>query len=206
MIGNKRLVCYSLCGAIAVAASSMYAKDAYSEPHPWNLPAVLSTLNTSITFELDTTWHTVHGEAKQISGRAWLTTPADYKSVRLELTIPVSSLDTGSESRDEEMRDSMDAEAFPNISFVSEPLREVCAPAALAEGSSCPFAGSGTVTIRDVSRQVPLSGTISREPSGGFKVSGDTTLKWDEFGIKDPSILIAKVHSETKIHFEGFLR
>jgi polyisoprenoid-binding protein YceI len=167
----------------------------------WNLPAELTRESTQITFELDTTWHTVEGSVKAISGTMSLPNQKDSKTITATLTIPVASLDTESESRDEEMRDSMEESRFPTITVSMPEIRPSCDEAALTPEPACDYVTTGTITIRDVTLPLRLKGTISRNDAGAILVGGSTQLDWSKFGIKDPSILIAKVHEQVNISF-----
>lgn len=168
---------------------------------PWNLPKLLTTSNAKVKFQVDTTWHMVHGAAKEIKGELLLTDPARYDSVSGKIIIPVAALDTDNSSRDETMRESMHADKFPEIQYKFERMDKICAPDTLTSGIACPFEINGNLTIRNVSRNVLLKGKVI---FNGFNyvVSGETTIKWQDYGVEDPSIFIASVYPDTKIEIE----
>ena len=166
-----------------------------------HLPAALTPSTMKISFELDTTWHTVHGTAKDLIGKVWFKNPKDPGSIRASLSIPVSSLDTASESRDEEMRDSMDANQFSSIQVEMPRISPSCDVRTLVVGSACAYATNGTIRIRDVTLPIALSGDVHRDRSGALVVAGSAQLDWSKFGVKDPSILIARVSEQVKIIF-----
>jgi hypothetical protein len=56
-----------------------------------------------------------------------------------------------------------------------------------------------------VTLPIQLSGTIRRGDAGSLIVEGNTSLDWSLFGVKDPSILIAKVDEQVKIAFRILL-
>ncbi len=171
----------------------------------WNLPAPLTSQSMEITFELDTTWHTVEGKVKELSGAARLVNPKDPRTITASLSIPVSALDTDSESRDEEMRESMEASRFPSITVTVPSLSPGCEERSITADATCPYSSQGAVTIRDVTLPIQLSGTIRRGDAGSLIVEGNTSLDWSLFGVKDPSILIAKVDEQVKIAFRILL-
>ena len=53
----------------------------------WNLPVELTDKNTTVKFEVDSTWHMVHGTTAHISGNAKLLKPEDPSSVNVNLSI-----------------------------------------------------------------------------------------------------------------------
>lgn len=186
---------------LSIFASLCVASTTLAEVQSTNLPAELNSTSMKIEFDLDTTWHTVHGVAKDLAGRVWLEVPSDPGSIRASLTIPVSALDTGSENRDDEMRDSMEARRFSSIHVEMPRISPSCDVRSLAVGSACTYATKGAITIRDVTLPIALEGDVHRDSGGALLVNGSTHLDWSAFGVKDPSILIATVNEEVKIKF-----
>ena len=171
----------------------------------WNLPQDLGPSNTSLGFEVDTTWHTVHGVVHEVQGRAWLEAPADYRSIRVEVRMPVKSFDTDNTSRDEEMRESMQSDQFPEVSFTLDRIETICNPQEMREEVPCQFHTGGSLKIRDVEKPAAIEAFIQRQGSGGYVVEGDSVVNWLSFGVEDPSILIARVDKEVHIHFRVVL-
>ena len=155
-----------------------------------------------ITFELDTTWHTVEGKIQELSGSVRLVNPKDPSTITASLSIPVSALDTDSQSRDEEMRESMEADRFPFITVSVPSLIPGCEERSITADNTCPYSSQGAATIRDVTLPIHLSGVIRRGKAGSLIVEGSTSINWSLFGIKDPSILIARVDEQVKISFQ----
>jgi polyisoprenoid-binding protein YceI len=189
----KSLYTIALFAAFAVAPSG--------HAQHWNLPADLSPDTMEIGFKIDTTWHTVHGAVKGISGRASLPSPKDPRTISATLTLPVASLDTGSESRDEEMRECMEIENYPSISVEVPEIRPSCEERALTAEPACPYSTKGSITIRNVTLPSAITGTIHRNAQGEIVVDGVTQINWAQFGVKDPSILIARVNEVVSISF-----
>lgn len=50
-------------------------------------------------------------------------------------------------------------------------------------------------------RQVIIPATISSSPTG-YSISGKTTLKWADYGVDDPSILVVHLDPKVTIKFE----
>ncbi len=107
--------------------------------------------------------------------------PDDLSTLRADVSIDVTSVDTGIEKRDNHLRseDFFSAEAFPTMRFVSKEVRSV-------EGST--FDLVGDLTIRGVTKEVVLSGELvgsvvgpMGQPRVGLEATG--TINRSEFGL-----------------------
>jgi polyisoprenoid-binding protein YceI len=167
---------------------------------PWNTPQKLSTENSKLEFEVDSTWHKVHGIVKNISGKVWLTETTDPLSVRANLTLPVNSFDTDNQSRDKKMRSVMNEKEFPYVNFDLTSVEGLCLPETLKVDETCHGFAIGDITINNVTMPIrfPISVTSQH---GNYLVNGNATIDWPDFDIKDPSIIIAKVYPRVNINF-----
>ncbi|MFM1847793.1 MAG: hypothetical protein RL417_1267 [Pseudomonadota bacterium] len=167
----------------------------------WQLPQEITDSNTKVSFEVDSTWHLVEGKTAGLHGRIWLENSADPLSVRIEAAIPVGRFDTDSKSRDEKLRKVMHAARYPEVIFRGRELtaREPgCNPAQIALGAGCKFEIGGELVIGAVSREVLLPIVAERTPEG-FAVSGELEIEWADYGVEDPSILIAQLEPTVRI-------
>ncbi|MCB0358602.1 MAG: YceI family protein [Bdellovibrionales bacterium] len=163
----------------------------------WPLPQELNDTNTSVRFNVDSTWHLVEGSTSHIRGKIWLADPSDSRSIRADVHIPIAFFDTDSSSRDERMREVMHADRFPEVRFLLSDAAEICDPSSLEENAAssetvCQGTLHGTVEISGVRRPLALHTTVARSESG-YVVNGTTSLRWDQFSVEDPSILIARL-------------
>jgi polyisoprenoid-binding protein YceI len=174
---------------------------AYGEgTESWNLPQELNDSNTQVRFELDSTWHMVHGKVTNIKGRAELKDAKDPSGVVIHLNFPVGSFDTGNGSRDEEMRDVMAADKFPEVTFKSDNDSLTCTPQQVLQSGTCDDKLDGVLTIRGLSKIVELPVKIKKADTG-YEISGALPIRWSEFKIVDPSILVAKVAPLVTVFF-----
>lgn len=185
----------------ALAASMLIFSSAQAETY-WNLPVQISDSNTIVGFEVDTTWHTVHGKTANISGNIMLSDPKDYKSIQATVVLPVSSFNTNSESRDKTLRESMSAQNYPKVTVKVTSVENICAPKDLDTIPSCAGMLVGSLTIRDTEREVRIPAQVSKQQDGHYLVSGSLTFSWAAFGVEDPSIFIAKVNENVTVKFE----
>lgn len=155
----------------------------------------LSPTNTTIAFTVDSTWHTVHGKATDVSGVVNGDSLWKLSSLNGEVTIPVTGLDTESSMRDKKMRTVMHASEHPTISFRFNQGRGNCSR---ASSENCRGELPGTLTIAGVSLPVMLAVEYLHH-EGTLTVQASTTIRWADFGVEDPSILVARVAPETTI-------
>lgn len=185
----------------AIVLCGMHPAFADGSTTLWNLPIEVSNANTEVHFEIDSTWHVVKGTVGQVNGSIWLESAGDPNSIRAELHFPVESFDTGNRSRDKEMRQVMAASSYPTVTLMVKNAIGLCDPASLRNADSCKGTLDGTVTIRDITKPIAISVLATRR-NDQFEITGTASLRWNEFGVEDPSILIARLDTETRISFK----
>jgi len=151
-----------------------------------------------VRFEVDSTWHLIEGTTSGIDG---LLTVAPDGRVRGEISIPVAAFDTDSDSRDERLREVMTSDKFPKVSMLLDDAQLGCTPAAAEAPEGCSGELSARLTIRDVTKEIRFPYSVSRGDKG-FVVKGDFSLEWAEYGVEDPSILVAHLDPTVKVSFE----
>lgn len=170
----------------------------------WELPAHLDDTNTSVTFVVDSTWHTVHGETKGISGTVSIANPKDPLTIKVELSIPVRLFNTNGESRDERLQEVMASATYPKVFFTSSRLSPSCSPASIRSARRRSGTLSGALSIRDSTKKVELPITISLEDDQ-FVMEGALPIQWSDFNVEDPSILIAKLDPTVTIAYRTII-
>jgi polyisoprenoid-binding protein YceI len=168
----------------------------------WFLPYTLNNHNTKINFVVDSTWHTVHGQADKITGKVWLKDIKYLNSIRASIEIPVNKLNTENTSRDRKMRKVMHSDKHRLIKVAIDKVIKLCSPQKLI--TSCKGLLGGNINISGVSKKIELP-IIAKKDICGITISGKKSLNWDEFGVEDPSILVAYVDKSVKINFSIIL-
>jgi YceI-like domain len=170
----------------------------------WNLPKELNDTNIKIKFEVDSTWHTVHGTTKNIKGELSLQDKTDPKSINGSIELPVIDFNTDNSSRDEKMLKVMHADNWPKVEVKFVKVDNICLPDTLLEGRDCSFIVKSKVKISGNEKDIDIPGKVVLE-SGNYKINGEVNLNWQSFGVEDPSIFIASVDPTVKIIFSIFL-
>ena len=122
---------------------------------------------------------TVRGAFQQFEGTATVDA-ANPAASRVNLTIDVSSVDTGQADRDGHLKsgDFFDVETYPTITFASTSVER--------DGSE--WAITGDLTIKDVTKPVTIvfeeSGS-ARDPFGNLRVGfeGSTSINRKDWGL-----------------------
>jgi polyisoprenoid-binding protein YceI len=167
----------------------------------WNLPLEANDSNVKASFEVDTTWHTVHGKMSHVRGRVWLKDTKDELSVQSQLAFPVQFFDTDNKSRDKELRECMSADKFPDATLIIDSSQNLCHPADITSGHPCQALLKGSLSMRGVSREIGVPAKVSRTDSGNYLVDGEVSFDWSSFGITDPSIFVARVKKIVKVTY-----
>jgi polyisoprenoid-binding protein YceI len=118
---------------------------------------------------------------------------------RVAVRLPVKTLATGMNLRDEHMRKyvfTTPGGGVPDLRFEAEGVS--CATAS-GHQSTCQI--TGTLAIRDVARSLSVAVKI-RQESEAFRVDGDGTVNLHDYGIEPPSQLGVKTANEVQIHLE----
>lgn len=191
-----------MCGVLPIAAAPGIVSAETSSQ--WFLPQTLSDENATVTFEVDTTWHKVHGTESGLEGEIAMTNGAGSQPISAHVTLPAANLRTGDDDRDEKLHEIIAADRFPHITFDSS-FMLTCSPEMIAQNGPCSDVVSGIVRIRDIERPISIPILISADRAG-FLITGSQKLRWKDFGVEDPSIfLFAKVNPVVEITFRVHL-
>ncbi len=101
--------------------------------------------------------------------------PDDLATSRFDVTIEMNSADTKDRERDEILRgeDLFATQRWPTAHYVTEKFTGA------GDGK---FSSTGKLTIRDVTREVPIEFTYRADATGAW-LKGQTTLRRLDFGV-----------------------
>jgi polyisoprenoid-binding protein YceI len=143
----------------------------------WNIDAAHSGINFSIRHMLVAK---VRGRFAQYTGTVQLDED-DFTRSTLEVAIDASSIDTGAPERDAHLRsaDFFDVAAFPQLRYRSQRIEKLSADR---------YRVIGELTIRDVTREVPLEveyGGRATDPWGNERAGfvARASLDRKDFGL-----------------------
>jgi polyisoprenoid-binding protein YceI len=130
---------------------------------------------------------------------------AAAKSAKAEVSIAVRSLKSGKRPMDNVMYEAMKIQQHPKIEYK---LIQLTPKSGGAQDSKAQFDATGSLTVAGVTRTNTMPVTIEKVGENKAKVSGTTTVKMTDFGIKPPAPSVAgvslgiKTYDDVKITFD----
>jgi hypothetical protein len=190
------LVSAPIGDALAIPTKSSHERVRWG----WQLPQKLSDANTSVCFQVDSTWHLVQGTTAGIEGNAWLAEPTDDLSVRATINFPVARFSTGGGMRDERMREVMDEGHSHYVTLAVDSLSPQCSAQEFNRTHECVVEARSRLSIRGNERPMILNGTL-RDTHEAIEFFGKVDFSWVDFGVEDPSILVAKLEPVMSVEY-----
>jgi polyisoprenoid-binding protein YceI len=145
-------------------------------------------------FQSEVPLHSFTGSSRHLTGRISL---ADST---VDFYLDLSTLDTGNNKRDKDMRETLKVDDYPFAEFFGKLLSRFDTGIDSAQSVTV----AGEFTIHNVSRQLKLNGTLQKVQKG-LKVEADWTLNMTDFNIRPPGILFYRVDEDIDIHIEVIL-
>ncbi len=170
---------FALAAAAAAVLTAPVMAQAPAGPNTWTVDTGHSSAGFSVKHLLVST---VRGTLGPIKG----TVDYDGKSldsIKADITIDVSGINTNNENRDRDLKgsDFFEAAKFPTVTFKSK--------RAVADGAG-KFKLIGDLTMHGVTKEVTLDvegpSPALKQPNGSFKTgaSATTTLNRKDFGMR----------------------
>jgi len=162
--------------------------------------------NTNVTFESETDFETILGSTREISGSAVV----DFEggSAQTTIEVPVGSLRTGIDLRDEHLRSGMwlDAKNYPTISFTSTGARKIDDTRWEVSGKFSMHGESRELTTIVEVRAIPASVAKSAGLGKGnwIRISAPFEVKLSEFGVMIPKKPAQRVNDTWKVKVQAF--
>jgi polyisoprenoid-binding protein YceI len=166
----------------------------------------VSGQRTNITFESHTDFEVILGSTNALSGMAQADFDSGEATVKLE--VPVASLRTGIDLRDQHLRSPMwlNADQHPTISFVSKKARRL---------DNDRWEVTGDFTLHGVTRTLKTVVSVREIPGDLAKKAGLEAGEWvrvsapfevdlSEFGVQIPDMAAAKVNDTWNIRVVAF--
>jgi len=204
LAGIKLLAAAIGCGLIAAASLHAQEGSRYKA----------SPVGSSVTIEGTSTIHDWTMTGHNIAG--YLEVPAgvvldpakegltgvtgNSLPAKAQVSIPVTSLQSGHEGMDEVMQDAMNAKTYPRIQYH---LTEMTLKTPHAAGTPLEFDTKGDLSAAGVTNSISMPIRIESGEKSKLKVTGSVPLKMTEFKIKPPVKLgVFRTADDIKIVFE----
>lgn len=153
----------------------------------------LDPAQTKVNFTVDSTLHTVHGDFRLKHGSIRFDNAA--RTAGGELVVDSASGESGSDGRDKKMhKDILESPKYSDIVFTPQHIKGTVA----AEGKST-IEVEGILTMHGKSKPVTLPLEVQIQDGAGT-ADGTFSVKYQEWGMKNPSTFILRVNEKVDIH------
>jgi polyisoprenoid-binding protein YceI len=166
----------------------------------------VSDQRTNISFESQTDFEHILGSTNQLTGKVrvdWETGTA-----KLNLTVPVASMKTGIDLRDEHLRSPgwLDEEKYPEIEFKADKISSLGENKYKVEGTFTMHGVSKALVVEADVRQIPSEAAqkAGLEKGDWIRVSTSFKVKLSDYGVTIPEMAAAKVNNAWKVRIQAF--
>lgn len=153
----------------------------------------LDPAQTKVNFTVDSTLHTVHGGFRLKRGSIQFDNATGAASG--ELIVDSASGESGSDGRDKKMhKDILESPKYSDIVFTPQHLKGTVAN----EGKSS-VEVEGILAMHGKSKPVTMPLEVQLQDGAG-SADGSFSMKYQEWGMKNPSTFILRVNDTVQIH------
>ena len=161
----------------------------------------------NIAFESRMDVEDILGTSHSVSGHVRLTGDSGGS---FKLEVPVDTLKTGIDMRDEHLRPAhwLDAEKHPKISFEGDSVRSLGNGKYAITGNFTLHGVSRELTVTIDSREIPKerAASLGMGDTAWMRVRGEFTVKLSDFGVRIPGMAAAKVNDEWTVKVSLFAK
>jgi polyisoprenoid-binding protein YceI len=176
-----------------IALSILAATFSAGITHAQQQTFTLDPAQTKINFTVDSTLHTVHGDFRLKRGAIQFDNATGVATG--ELVVDSASGESGSDGRDKKMhKDILETPKYSDIVFTPQHVKGTVAN----EGKST-VQVEGLLTMHGKSRPVTMPLDVQLQ-NGAGSADGSFSVKYQEWGMKNPSTFILRVNDTVKIH------
>lgn len=178
----------------AVALSGLATSSADAQARSFSIQRARTTFTSRAQLE------TINGVSTRASG-SFSVDPSNLSSASGTITVPVASIRTGIDERDEHLRGSdwLDAGSHPNASFEITGVRGA---SSLTADQDTNLQVTGRFTIHGQTHDVTARVRAKWDGSNGFRLRARFTIELDDYGVSIPSVVRAKVSNEISIQID----
>jgi polyisoprenoid-binding protein YceI len=182
MTTRIRLILAPLVWAALLPASDLHPQSAF----------VIDPAQTDVEFTLGSTLHTIHGTFHLTRGDLRFD-PASGRASG-ELVVDAGSGDSGSSARDKRMNHSiLESPQFPEIAFRPDHVEGAVAPRGKSQ-----LELHGAFLMHGQSHELTVH-LIVEANDGQYAVTGNFSVPYAKWGMKNPSTLFLRVNDKVDI-------
>ena len=156
----------------------------------------LDPAQTKVNFSVDSTLHTVHGDFRLKRGSIQFDNATGTAGG--ELVVDSASGESGSDGRDKKMhKDILESQKYADIVFTPQHIKGT-----VAEAGKSTVEVEGILTMHGKSKPMILPLEVQLHGDTG-SADGSFSVKYQEWGMKNPSTFILRVNEKVEIHVHG---
>ncbi|HEV7675468.1 MAG TPA: YceI family protein [Candidatus Angelobacter sp.] len=153
----------------------------------------LDPAQTKVNFTVDSTFHTVHGDFRLKRGLIQFDNATGVAGG--ELVVDAASGESGSDGRDKKMhKDILESPKYSDIVFTPQHIKGTVA----TEGKSA-VEVEGILIMHGKSKPVTMPLEVQMQGGTG-SAEGSFSVKYKEWGMKNPSTFVLRVNEKVEIH------
>lgn len=145
-------------------------------------------------FESSVPLHSFTGSSEYLVGKI------DLSNKVVDFYLDLTTLDTGNDKRDKDMRETLETGKYPFAEFYGRLVSDVDSSAS----GPVDVQVRGRFSIHGVERQVRIGGTL-HPTDEGLRLEAAWTLNLTDYEIKPPGILFYRVDEEIDIKINALL-
>lgn len=119
----------------------------------------------------------------------------------VDFYLDLTTLDTGNDKRDKDMRETLETEKYPFAEFFGKLVTDFNPD----KSSKQKVMVSGEFTIHNVTKETTIQGTLQKTDDG-LSVEANWTLDMTDYNIKPPGILFYRVEEKIDIQIKALLK
>jgi len=178
----RRICLLILCGLLPVLAAQAQQKTFTLDP-----------AQTKVNFSVDSTLHTVHGDFRLKRGSIQFDNATGQAGG--EIVVDAASGQSGNDGRDKKMhKDVLESPKYSDIVFTPQHIK-----GAVADEGKSQIEIEGTLTMHGKSKPAILPLEVQLQGGSGT-ADGSFTVKYEEWGMKNPGSFILHVSDKVQIH------
>jgi polyisoprenoid-binding protein YceI len=161
-------------------------------------PLLFDESRGKILFDMKASMHDVQGQATQFTAKIDVGEGGINTGT---VSIPASQLTTFLDVRDKRMyEDVLQVIRFPTITYTILSMSGSTEGLNSGKGKG-KITMTGILTVASVEREVTIPAAYMWTEDGSLKMAGKVQIKWPDFGLPDPSIMISKLYPLVNIKF-----
>ncbi len=175
--------------ALSLLAATSLAHVAQAQQKTFTLDPA----QTKVNFTVDSTLHTVHGDFRLKRGSIQFDNSTGAATG--ELVVDSASGESGSDGRDKKMhKDILESPKYSDIVFTPQHVKGT-----VANDGKSTVEVEGILTMHGKSKPVSMPLEVQLQ-NGTGSADGTFSVKYQEWGMKNPSTFILRVNNTVHIH------